>query len=175
MGERALTRARIILDASELFPRHAHGLLRPVGLWLWLWLSSACLAKPVLGNLSSGDTAVEDRFSISDDRDHQNWEEEVQSLSFRQTFGWWGSEDGTPDLSDERKIGSCWNSKLPDKKEHFSLYRESQSTVYPQSTCLFLSLTFFSLFLSNMKSGQCVIRLRRPPRKASSEYQADRR
>lgn len=90
MGERALTRARIILDASELFPRRAHGLLRPVGLWLWLWLSSACLAKPVLGNLSSGDTAVEDRFSISDDRDHQNWEEEVQSLSFRQTFGWWG-------------------------------------------------------------------------------------
>lgn len=52
------------------------------------WLSSACLAKPVLENLSSVDTAVENRFSVSD-RDHQNSEEEVQSLSFPQTFGWW--------------------------------------------------------------------------------------
>ena len=32
MGGRALTRARIILDTSELCPRHAHGLLRLVGL-----------------------------------------------------------------------------------------------------------------------------------------------
>ena len=175
MGGRALTTARIILDTSELCPKHACCLLRPVGLWLCLRLSSACLAKPVLGNLSSVDTAVEDRFSVSDVRDHQNSEEEVQSLSFPQTFGWWGSEDGTPDLSDERKIGSCWNSKLPDKKEQFSLYRESQSTVCPQATCLFLSPTFFSLLLSNLKSGQCVIRLRSPPRKTSSEYQADRR
>lgn len=97
----------------------------------------------MLGNLSPIDTAVEDRVSVSDDRGHQNWEEEVQSLSFAQTFGWWGSEDGTPDLSGERKIGSCWNSKLPDKKEHFSLYRESQSTIYAQFTCLFLSPAFF--------------------------------
>lgn len=44
-----------------------------------------------------------------------SWEEAVQSLSFPQTSGWWGSEDGVPDLSDETcwRIASCWNSKFP--------------------------------------------------------------
>lgn len=175
MGGRALTAACIILDMSELCPRHGHCLLRSVGLWLWLRLSSACLAKPVFGNLSPIDTAVEDRESLSDDRDHQNWEEEVQSLSFPQTFGWWGREDGTLDLSGERKIGSCWNSKLPDKKEHFSLYRESQSTIYRQFTCLFLSPAFFHCSFPVCNQDNASLGWEAPLRKASSEYQADRR